>query len=277
MQKLIMLGADGFMGKLISKLAVEDGGFEIVGAFSVASSPNLGQDLGTLIGTASLGVAIQSMEQYELALQNNAPDVVVDFTAAEGTEQYAPLTIKAGVPMVIGTTGLPAEFKATLEKLCAETKTPVVFASNMATGVNVFFKLTEYLTKALKDLDWDIEVIEKHHHRKMDSPSGTALTLAETIAQGLGANLDEVGKFGRDKGPNPRKIGKKEIGIHAIRAGDIVGEHTILFAGMGERIEITHRAHSRECFASGTIQCAKFLKEHRDEGKVFDMMDVLGL
>jgi 4-hydroxy-tetrahydrodipicolinate reductase len=145
----------------------------------------------------------------------------------------------------------------------------------MATGVNILFKMASILTKYLND--WDIEVIESHHHRKADVPSGTALAIAKTICDTLGCDPEKTLKFGRSKGPNKRKVGaKNEIGIHAIRAGDIVGDHTILFAGKGERIELKHQAHSRNSFAYGAIRAIKFIIR-QDENRIYTMNDVLNL
>ena len=176
---------------------------------------------------------------------------------------------------VIGTTGLSDQFHEELPRLVEEHKTPVVLSTNMATGVNILFKLSSILTAYLSD--WDIEIIEAHHHRKRDSPSGTALTLGKTIAETLGVDFDKVAKFGRDHGQNPRQIGaKKEIGIHAIRAGDIVGDHTIIFAGPGERIELKHQAHSRNSFASGAIKAIKFIADAK-EAKLYSTREVLDL
>ena len=152
---------------------------------------------------------------------------------------------------------------------------PALISPNMATGVNVLFKMASILTQYLQD--WDIEVIESHHHRKADVPSGTALAIAKTICDTLGCDPEETLKFGRSKGPNKRKIGaKNEIGVHAIRAGDIVGDHTILFAGKGERIELKHQAHSRNRFASSAIRAIKFIVR-QDENRIYNMKDGLNL
>jgi len=145
----------------------------------------------------------------------------------------------------------------------------------MATGVNIFFKMVSILTAYLED--WDIEILEAHHHRKLDAPSGTALTIAKTICDTLGSDPEEILKFGRSKGPNKRKVGaKNEIGVHSIRAGDIVGDHIVLYAGPGERIEFKHQAHSRNCFASGAIKAIKFVANAR-ENKIYTTREVLGL
>ena len=145
----------------------------------------------------------------------------------------------------------------------------------MATGVNVFFKIASTLTKYLSE--WDIEIIETHHHRKADSPSGTALKIGQIISEALGSDLEAISRFGRNKGPNKRKVGaKNEIGFHSIRAGDIVGDHLVLYAGSGERIELKHQAHSRECFAEGSIKAIKFISQAK-EARIYETKDVLGL
>ena len=161
------------------------------------------------------------------------------------------------------------------EELIVEHEAPAVISSNMATGVNIFFKMISILTAYLEE--WDIEVIEAHHHRKVDAPSGTALTIGKIIAETIGANFDQVAKFGRSFGPNKRIVGaKNEIGFHSIRAGDIVGDHTVLYAGPGERIEFKHQIHSRMCLASGAITAIKFIAEAR-ENKIYTTREVLGL
>jgi 4-hydroxy-tetrahydrodipicolinate reductase len=199
----------------------------------------------------------------------------VDFSTAKATEVNGPVCVKNKVRCVIGTTGLSKEFSNEFEKLVKETQSPSVISSNMATGVNVLFKIASILTKYLAD--WDIEIIEAHHNRKADAPSGTALTAAKVISQALGIDLDKVAKYGRAQGPNKRQVGaKNEIGIHAIRAGDIVGDHTILYAGPGERIELKHQAHSRNCFATGAIKAVKFIAKAK-ESKIYNTMEVLGL
>ena len=263
------------MGQKITRLALEDGSFQIIAAYTILESPNLGKDLGLLIGKSDIGTPIVDVAQLEADCKTNPPDVMIDFTLAGATEVNAPVVAKAGVPLVIGTTGLSNVFHDAFTKIIVDGKITAVVASNMATGVNIFFKIAAEIAKYVKD--WDVEIIEAHHHRKRDAPSGTAMTVATKIAEVLERNIDEIGKFGRDKGPNPRKVGAEEIGVHAVRAGDIVGDHLVMYAGAGERIELVHRAHSRDCFASGTLRAAKFLMKHQKEGKIYDMQAVLGL
>ena len=275
MIKLSILGADGFMGQLITKLALQDKEFQIIHAYTIPSSPNLGKDLGVLSGYNLINVPIVDTAQFETDCKSNPPDVIIDFTVAKGTEVNGIIAAKLGLPIVIGTTGLSNEFNSKFDDFCKAAKGSAVISSNMAIGMNVYFKIAAEIAKELKG--WDIEIIEAHHHRKRDSPSGTALTIAKNIAEAIEKNLDEIAKFGRPNGPSPRKIGAEEIGIHAIRAGDIVGDHTVLYAGPGERIELVHRAHSRECFASGAVKAAKFLAQKPKDGTIYYMQDVLGL
>jgi 4-hydroxy-tetrahydrodipicolinate reductase len=275
MIKLGILGADGSMGKMITGQALEDPELKIIHAYTIPESPNIGKDLGLLVGKGDIKVPIVDTINLEADCKENPPDIVIDFTVAAGTEKNGLIPIKNGIPIVIGTTGLAKSFHTSIESLCKETKVSSVVATNMAVGVNIFFKIAAEITKYVKN--WDIEVIEAHHHRKKDAPSGTAMTVATKIAEVLEQNIDEIGKFGRSKGPNTRKIGAEEIGVHAIRAGDIVGDHTVLYAGPGERIELIHRAHTREGFAAGTLKAAKFLFAHKTTGKTYNMQDVLGI
>jgi 4-hydroxy-tetrahydrodipicolinate reductase len=270
-----LLGADGSMGQMITKIGLQQTDIQFTHAYTISNSPNIGNDLGILVGQKAIDTIIKDTEQIGTDLKTNPPDLIIDFTAAQATEKYAPIILSMGVPMVIGTTGLKPGFTEEIQKIISKKGISIVKATNMATGVNLFFKIAAEIAKKVSD--WDIEIIEAHHHRKKDAPSGTAMTTAEKIAEAIGVALEDAAHYGRDKGMNPRKIGKGEIGIHAIRAGDIVGEHTVIYAGNGERIELTHRAHSRECFASGSITAARFLMENKEKGKIFSMQDVLGL
>ncbi|TFF88331.1 MAG: 4-hydroxy-tetrahydrodipicolinate reductase [Promethearchaeota archaeon] len=273
MIKLLILGASGSMGKLISKLALEDKDIEVVAACDII---NTSKKLGQLVGAYDPNeIVIEKIDNLAQIIDESSPEVAVDFSIAEATEKNCMLCAEKALPCVIGTTGLSEEFLTRFEETIKNKEIPAVISSNMATGVNILFKMTSVLTEFVSD--WDIEVIEAHHHRKVDAPSGTALTLAKIISEALNVDLDEVGKFGRSKGPNKRKIGaKNEIGIHSIRAGDIVGDHTILYAGPGERIELKHQAHSRDCFASGAIKAVKFLAQAK-ESRIYTTAEVLGL
>ncbi|MFX1376408.1 MAG: 4-hydroxy-tetrahydrodipicolinate reductase [Promethearchaeota archaeon] len=273
MIKLLILGATGSMGILISKLALLDEDIDVIAACDVN---NIGNELGTIVGVPeSKRVIIQNPNELTTIISDKNPDVVVDFSVAEATEKNCMICVENGIRTVIGTTGLSDNFLKNFENKVKEKKAPSVISSNMATGVNVLFKIAENLTSYLGE--WDIEVIEAHHHRKLDSPSGTALTLAKNISNSLGVKLEDVAKYGRDKGPNKRQVGaKNEIGILSVRAGDIVGDHTILYAGPGERIELKHQAHSRECFANGSIKAIKFIAK-ATENKIYSTNEVLEL
>ena len=273
MIKLLILGPTGNTSRIISKLAIEDDEIEVVAACDIS---HINDELGFMLGVNDLNkIRITDVKNLQKVINETHPDVAVDFTVAKATETNCIKCVENGIRCVIGTTALSDGFFKKMEELIQRNSAPAVISSNMATGVNVLFKIASILTNYLSD--WDIEVLEAHHHRKLDSPSGTALTLAKNISNSLGVKLEDVAKFGRDKGPNKRQIGaKNEIGIHSIRAGDIVGDHTILYAGSGERIEIKHQAHSRNCFASGAMTAIKFIVKAK-ENKIYNTNEVLGL
>jgi 4-hydroxy-tetrahydrodipicolinate reductase len=271
--KLLILGPTGSMGKLISKLALEDDEIEVVAACDIS---NIGDELGTLVGVKDpSNLTISDVSNLQNIIADVKPDVAVDFTIAKAAEKNCLICAKNAVKCVIGTTALSKDFLEEFEKLVKENKAPAVISSNMATGVNIFFKIAAILAEYLAE--WDIEVIEAHHHRKADSPSGTAMTVGKAIAEAIGGDFDKLAKFGRNHGPNKREVGaKNEIGVHAIRAGDIVGDHVVLYAGSGERIELKHQAHNRNCFATGSITAIKFIAQ-ASESKIYTTQEVLGL
>ncbi|MFW9818386.1 MAG: 4-hydroxy-tetrahydrodipicolinate reductase [Candidatus Thorarchaeota archaeon] len=273
MIKLLVLGPTGTTSRIISKSAIEDDEIEVVAACDIS---HINDELGFILGVNDPNrIRITDVKDLQNVINETRPDVVVDFTVAKATEINCIKCVENGIRCVIGTTALSDDFFTQMEELIKKNSAPAVVSSNMATGVNVLFKMASILTNYLSD--WDIEILETHHHRKLDSPSGTALTLAKNISNSLGVKLEDVAKFGRDKGPNKRRVGaKNEIGIHSIRAGDIVGDHTILYAGPGERIEIKHQAHSRDCFASGAIKAIKFIVKAR-ENKIYSSIEVLDL
>ncbi len=273
MIKLLILGPTGSMGKIISSLAITDSEIEVVAACDLTQ---IGVELGSLVAIDDPNkILIKDVNNLQEVINETKPEVVVDFTVAKATEKNCLLCVENSIRCIIGTTALSQGFLTRFEELVKKNKTPAVISPNMATGVNVLFKMASILTTYLAD--WDIEVIESHHHRKLDVPSGPAITIAKTICDTLGCDPEETLKFGRSKGPNKRKVGaKNEIGVHAIRAGDIVGDHTILFAGKGERIELKHQAHSRNSFASGAIRAIKFIVR-QNENRIFTMKDVLNL
>jgi 4-hydroxy-tetrahydrodipicolinate reductase len=273
MIKLLILGPTGSMGKLITELALKDKEIDIVAACGIE---NIGTSLGSLVAMEDPNhIDITSIEDLDEVILKTEPEVVVDFTLAKATENNCLICLKRGVRCVIGTTALSKEFLLEFENLVKEKNVPAVISPNMATGMNVFFEIAKKLSRYLKD--WDIELIEAHHHRKIDAPSGTALKIGKLIGEAIDSDFEKIVKYGRNKGQNRRKIGaKNEIGMHSIRAGDIVGDHIVLYAGRGERIELKHQAHNRYCFAEGAIKAIKFIAKAK-ESKIYSTEEVLGL
>lgn len=267
MIKVTIIGL-GRMGKEVLRQCVADG-FKIVSVIEAPKSPLLGKDAGTLAGIEPLDIWVTNSEYLSRTLDETRPDVVTDFTNAKACVENSKLVCEKGINLVIGTTGfIESELKELKENI-KRCETGAVISPNMSIGVNVFWRLVGRASELLKD--YDIEIIEAHHRFKKDAPSGTALKTAEIISDKLGRDLKDIATYGR-KGMKERGI--KEIGIHAIRAGDIVGEHTVLFGTLGERVEIIHRAHSRAAFAKGVVEAVKFIKGKKG---VYGMDDVLGL
>lgn len=266
MTKVIVAGAAGRMGQRISYMVHSSDNLQLVGGFEAAGSPNIGKDIGEVGGFGTIGVTIA--EGLEAIIDQG--DVIIDFTFHVATMEFAKIAAAHKTAMVIGTTGLSADNLSELKTLSANF--PCVQAPNMAVGVNVLFKVARKVASILGD-DYDIEIIEAHHRMKKDAPSGTALKLGEMVAEGVNRNLDEVGVYARHGIIGERT--DKEIGIQTIRAGDIVGEHTVYFAGAGERLEITHRAHTRDNFAKGATLAADWVCG-KDNG-MYTMFDVLGI
>lgn len=264
-QKIAIAGSAGRMGRTLLEAVTQSGGMQVAAALEISSNPFIGQDAGELIG-AKNGVAITS--DYDTAL--SGCDQIIDFTRPEGTLAHLQACRKAGVKMVIGTTGFSTEEKALLKAASADIA--IVFAPNMSVGVNVTFKLLEIAAKVL-NTGYDIEIIEAHHRHKIDAPSGTALRMGEVIADALERDLKQVAIYGREGVTGERD--DATIGFSTIRAGDIVGEHTAMFAGAGERVEIVHKASSRMTFAMGAVRAVRFLQD-KPNG-LYDMQDVLGL
>jgi 4-hydroxy-tetrahydrodipicolinate reductase len=266
MIKVIIAGAAGRMGQRVAHMVSTHPKLEYAAAFEAKGSPAIGKDAGLLALGTENGVVIG--EGLESVIDKG--DVIIDFTFHKATMEFARIASQHKKAMVIGTTGLSAENLAELKELA--TQFPCVQAPNMSICVNVLFKLAKKTAAILGD-DYDIEVIEAHHNKKKDAPSGTALKLAEMAAEGLDRKLDDVVVLERsgiigERTPN-------EIGIQTIRAADIVGEHTVYFAGPGERIELVHRAHSRDHFAKGATTAAAWIVDK--ECGVYSMFDVLGL
>jgi 4-hydroxy-tetrahydrodipicolinate reductase len=256
--KLAVAGAGGRMGAALIEAIQADGGLELAAALDAPGSSVLGRELG--------GIKVVSDVPAALA----ASDVLIDFTRPEGTMRHLDACLDQQKALVIGTTGFSAAQLKTIGE--AGKRIPIVMSPNFAVGVNVLFKIAETAARALGDA-YDVEIIEAHHRHKVDAPSGTALKLGALVAAALQRKINEVQKHGRqgDTGERPQK----EIGFHAIRGGDIVGEHTALFAGAGERLELTVRSQSRTTYASGAVRAAKWLR--RRPAGLYDMFDVLDM
>jgi 4-hydroxy-tetrahydrodipicolinate reductase len=264
--RLVVPGAAGKMGRMIVKVIAETPATELVAAIERQGSPHLGQDAGTVAGLAPLGVELRAELDEALA----QADVVIDFTAPAATAWTVSRAAEREVGMVIGTTGLGEAEKRAIWH--AAERIPIVLSANMSLGVNVLFGLIAQAATALGK-NYDVEIVELHHRGKRDAPSGTALSMASVVAEALTRDLSKDARYGRQGDVGTRT--SDEIGILAVRGGDIVGEHTAYFCGMGERLEITHRASSRETFARGAVRAAEWLRD-RDPG-LYDMQDVLGL
>lgn len=262
-----VLGASGRMGRNLIKAVHETEGLALTAAVDRPGNPFVGADAGQLAGIDTLGVPI--VDNLEAVV--NDFDVAIDFTRPEGTLHHLEVCKQHGKKMVIGTTGFDETGLRAIEAAAKEIA--IVFAPNMSVGVNLVLKLLQLAASVLDPEQYDIEVIEAHHRHKVDAPSGTALKMAEVVAETLGWNLKEVAVYGREgiTGERPHK----QIGFETIRAGDIVGEHTVMFATEGERVEITHKASSRMTFAKGAARACIWLKD-KTSG-LYDMQDVLGL
>ena len=267
MTKVIVAGAGGRMGQKVSQMVLQQEGLELAAAFEHPSSAVLGEDVGVIGGFGATGVLIAP--GLESVIESG--DVIIDFTFHEATMAFAKIAAAHGKAMVIGTTGLNQEQLTTLAGLAGENF-PCVHSPNMAVGVNVLFKLIEKTASVLGDA-YDVEIVEAHHRMKKDAPSGTALKLGEMAASALGRNLSDVGVMERNGIIGERT--DQEIGIQSIRGGDIVGEHTVYFAGVGERIEISHRATNRDNFARGAVLAAAWVNAKANG--MYTMFDVLDL
>ncbi|WP_456434171.1 4-hydroxy-tetrahydrodipicolinate reductase [Thermosulfuriphilus sp.] len=266
MVKAIVAGAAGRMGGRIIHNIVNTEGIELAGAFEHPDSPAVGKDIGEVVGLPRMGLVVE--DSLEKVIDQG--DVIIDFTFHEASLAHARINARYGKAMVIGTTGFKKEELAEVHGLARE-HFPLVQAYNMSLGINLLYKLVEMVTRVLGE-DFDIEILEAHHRMKKDAPSGTAIALGNVVAKTLGWD-DSAFRFCREGIIGERS--KKEIGIQTIRAGEIVGEHTVFFAGTGERMELTHRASSRDTFARGAVRAAKWVVG-RPNG-VYDMHDVLGL
>ena len=266
MVRVGVCGAAGRMGKTILEVCNDNNNIEVTAAIEYSGSPMLGLDAGDVAGIGNLGVTITD----NITSVADQVDVIIDFTLATSLSANIRKCVSANIKMVIGTTGLTQDDHGLIN--FASNDIAIMFAPNMSIGVNLCFKLLEMAAKVIGE-DTDIEIIEAHHRHKKDAPSGTALHMGEVVAHALGRNLKEVAVYGREGITGERD--KKTIGFETIRAGDIVGEHTVMFVADGERVEITHKASSRKTFANGAVRAAQWLSD-KDKG-LFDMQDVLDL
>jgi 4-hydroxy-tetrahydrodipicolinate reductase len=253
--KIAIVGASGRMGRMLIEAISQADDTQLTGALDVASSPAIGQDASIWSGKLS-GVPITA----DLATGLSGAEYLIDFTRPEGTLEHLAYCAEHGIKMIIGTTGFDEAGKAAIA--AAAQKTAIVFAPNMSVGVTVTMKLLEMAAKSFAQ-GYDIEIIEAHHRHKVDAPSGTALKMGEVIADAIGRDLNDV-----ERDPS-------SIGFATIRGGDIVGDHTVLFAGIGERVEITHKSSSRVTYANGSLRAARFLSDKKTG--LYDMNDVIGL
>jgi 4-hydroxy-tetrahydrodipicolinate reductase len=267
--KLCIAGAGGRMGQTLLEAVLAEADLALAGALDIPGSPMIGRDAGERFGR-STGVAISS----DVPASVSRADVLIDFTRPAGTLAHVGACARSGVAAVVGTTGLSTEDKHALSDFGRSI--PIVFAPNMSVGVTVLARLVEQAAKLLGE-GYDVEIVEMHHRHKVDAPSGTALLLGEAAAKGLGRDVKTDGIFGRHGVTGERKRGT--IGFASLRGGDVVGDHSVVFAGAGERLELAHKAGSRVNFAQGALRAARFVASRRSAGVsgVFDMEDVLGL
>lgn len=264
--KAIVTAAGGRMGGRIISLIDQTDGIELSGAVELKGHPLVGRNAGEVQGLGKDGVIVHD----DLAACIDAGDVVIDFTHHAASLHHLKLAAEHGQAIVIGTTGFSVAEMEQIRDLAKRTR--CVLAPNMSVGVNVLFKVLSDVARILGD-DYDVEIVEAHHNQKQDAPSGTAMKMAQVLATALNRDLNEAAVYHRQGMIGARM--KREIGIQTLRAGDIVGEHTVLFGGAGERLEFIHRAHSRDNFARGAIRAAKWIVGQ--PGGLYDMQDVLGL
>lgn len=261
---LAIAGAGGRMGRMLVALAADHPGLELCGAFEAEGHPAVGEDAGTVAGVGPLGVRVTS----DAAAAISQARVVIEFTLPEPSLRHLALAADANCAVVLGTTGFTPDQQATIDELAG--RIPLLQASNMSVGVTVLTEVVEDVARRL-GAAFDIEIVETHHRKKKDAPSGTALTLAQAAARGRGADLEQWATHGRSGMVGERP--DEEIGIMALRGGDVVGDHTVFYYGKGERLELTHRAQSREAFASGAVRAAAWLAG-REPG-AYSIRDVL--
>ena len=265
MIKVCVIGAAGRMGRRLVALIMESNDLQLSGAVEIAGNPLLGSDAGAVAGVGNANVAIT--DDLAAALANS--DAVINFSTA-GVVEATRMAAAANCSCVIGTTALPDADKAELAEIAKTAK--IVFAPNMSVGVNLLFHLSGIVAKLLAD--YDCEIVEMHHNQKKDAPSGTAERLGEVVAAAREQAYKEVVRHGREGIVGARTA--SEIGMHSMRGGDVVGDHTVVFATGGERVELTHKASSRDTFAKGALRAVRFLAD-APAGRIYDMQDVLGL
>ena len=264
-KKIAVVGASGRMGRMLVESILKDEGVRLVSAIDQPGTPAIGKDAGDLVGT-HCGVLVTSDVEEGIA----RADCLIDFTRPEGTLEHLAICRRHKVAIVIGTTGFDEEGKLAIADAARDI--PVVFAPNMSVGVNVVFKLLDTASRILAE-GYDIEIVEAHHKHKIDAPSGTALRMGEVVAHALGRDLGKCAIYGREGVTGERD--PATIGFATVRGGDIVGDHTVMYCGTGERVEISHKAGSRMPYALGSLRAARFLAGKQNG--LFDMQDVLGL
>ena len=272
--KIGIVGCAGRMGRMVAAEVLATDGVELAGGTEAPGSDFIGQDVAALAGMGAGAEAVGIAPGIKIGGDAGAlfqdSDVVIDFTVPAATAGHAGLAGGTGCALIVGTTGLEAEHMAALEQ--AAEKAVVVQAANMSVGVNLLLGLTEQVAGALGD-EYDIEIFEMHHRHKVDAPSGTALALGQAAAAGRGVDLNQVSQRGRDGNTGPRNPG--DIGFAVLRGGDVAGDHTVIFAGDGERIELTHKAGNRSVFARGAVRAALWTTKQKPG--LYSMRDVLGL
>ncbi|MDQ5903094.1 MAG: 4-hydroxy-tetrahydrodipicolinate reductase [Pseudomonadota bacterium] len=263
--RIAVVGAHGRMGRMLIEATLKDEQATLVAAFDRPGSPAIGKTAGELVG-----MPCDVVVSDDFSGEIGKADCLIDFTRPEGTLEHLRICREKGVAMIIGTTGFEAEGKAAISEAARDI--PVVFAPNMAVGVNLVFKLLDMAARILNE-GYDIEIVEAHHKHKIDAPSGTALRMGEVVAAALGRDLKECAVYGREGVTGERD--PSTIGFATVRGGDIVGDHNVMFCGVGERVEIAHRAGSRMPYALGSLRAARFLSGKKSG--LYDMQDVLGL
>ncbi|MCX4243242.1 4-hydroxy-tetrahydrodipicolinate reductase [Paraliomyxa miuraensis] len=261
---VVIVGARGRMGQTLLRTVMESDTMTLVGAVDRTGGPGLGQDAGRLCGMPEVGVTVSDL------MEPPRGAVVVDFSLPRATERNIQRCLELGAPLVLGTTGLSSEARTLLEE--ASKELPIVYAANFSVGISVMIRLSELAAKSLGP-DWEAELFELHHRHKRDAPSGTALRIGKAVAAANGRRFDDVAVMSREKADHARTSG--EIGLMSLRGGDSVGEHSLMFFGDGERIELTHRAMDRSIFARGALRAARWVAG-RAPG-LYDMVDVLDL